>query len=172
MIDVRVEDLAFFTGDAIIRPATATLGATTPLLRRLELSGGQRLLDQLVTSEPLAVGSAVVTGAGELPVELMVHAIVSSPTERVSRDGVRRAFRSALERASAWQIAAVAIPPLGLGAGNLDIDESALLMADELARHCAAASYPRAITLIAETADEAQSLEGALARSAVIRSMA
>jgi O-acetyl-ADP-ribose deacetylase (regulator of RNase III) len=164
VIDVRVEDLAFYSGDAIIRPATATLGATTSLLRRLELAGGQALLDQLTVTEPLAVGSAVVTSAGGLPVELLVHAIVSSPTERVSRDGVRRAFRSALERALTWQMVEVAVPPLGLGAGNLDIDQSAELMADELARHRMSASYPRRITLIAETADEAHALEGALAR--------
>jgi O-acetyl-ADP-ribose deacetylase (regulator of RNase III) len=167
VILVRVEDLAFFEGDAIIRPATATLGATTPLLRRLELAGGKRLLDQLVVSEPLAVGSAVVTAAGELRVELLVHAIVSSPTDRVTRDGVRRAFRSALERATAWQLGVVAIPPLGLGAGNLDIDECATLMADELARHCAVASYPKQVTLVAENSDEAHALEGALARSTV-----
>jgi O-acetyl-ADP-ribose deacetylase (regulator of RNase III) len=167
VIEVRVEDLAFYSGDAIIRPATATLGATTPLLRRLELAGGKTLLDQLVVSEPLAIGSAVVTGAGELSVELLVHAIVSSTTERVTRDGVRRAFRSALERASAWQIAHVAVPPFGLGAGNLDIEESALVMADELARHSAMATFPKNISFVAETADEAQALESALARSAV-----
>ena len=165
MIDVRVEDLAFYSGGAIVRPATATLGATTPLLRRLELAGGKRLLDQLSVAEPLPVGSAVVTAAGELPVELMVHAIVSSETERVSRDGVRRALRSALERTVAWQIADVAIPPFGLGAGNLDIDESAELMADELARHLATAPFPKRVTLIAETSDEANALEGAIARS-------
>jgi len=167
VIEVRVEDLAFYSGDAIIRPATATLGATTPLLRRLELAGGQKLLDQLAVSEPLAIGAAVVTGAGELPVQFLVHAIVSSTTERVTRDGVRRAFRSALERVSAWQMADVAIPPLGLGAGNLDIEESAMVMADELARHSAMATFPKKITLVAETADEAQELESALARSAV-----
>jgi O-acetyl-ADP-ribose deacetylase (regulator of RNase III) len=167
VIDVRVEDLAFYAGDAIIRPATATLGATTPLLRKLELAGGRKLLDQLVMAEPLAVGSAVVTGAGDLSVGLLVHAIVSSPTERVSRDGVRRAFRSALERALTWQIAEIAMPPLGLGAGNLDIEVSAQLMADELARHLASAAYPRRATLIAETSDEAQVLEGAIARALV-----
>lgn len=164
MIDVRVEDLAFYAGDAIIRPATSTLASTTPLLRRLELAGGRALLDQLVVSEPLAVGSAVVTSAGELQVGMLVHAIVSSPTERVSREGVRRAFRSALERVLSWQIGDVAVPPLGLGAGNLDIDTSAQVMADELARHCPSASFPRRVTLIAETADEAQALEGALSR--------
>ena len=165
MIEVRVEDLAFYAGDAIVRPATATLGATTPLLRRLELAAGTKLLDQLTLAEPLAVGSAVVTGAGDLPVDLLVHAIVSSETEQVSREGVRRALRSALERVLAWQIAEVAIPPFGLGAGNLDIDESAQLMADELARHLDAGAYPTRVTLVAETPDEALALELAVARS-------
>jgi O-acetyl-ADP-ribose deacetylase (regulator of RNase III) len=166
VIEVRVEDLAFYAGDAIIRPATAILGATTSLLRRLETAGGPELRRQLAVSDPLAVGSAVVTGAGALPVELLVHAIVSSDSEHVTRDGVRRAFRSALERTVAWKIESVAIPPLGLGAGNLDIDASAALMADELTRHCRSAAFPSRIVLIAETADEAQALEDALARCA------
>jgi O-acetyl-ADP-ribose deacetylase (regulator of RNase III) len=165
VIEVRVEDLAFYSGDAIVRPATASLGATTPLLRRLEIAAGTKLLDQLALSEPLAVGSAVVTGAGDLQVDLLVHAIVSSETERVSREGVRRALRSALERVLAWQIAEVAIPPFGLGAGNLDIDESAQLMADELARHLDTGAYPTRVTLVAETPDEALALESAVARS-------
>ena len=165
MIEVRVEDLAFYSGDAIVRPATATLGATTPLLRRLELAAGPKLLDQLTLAEPLAVGSAVVTGAGDLPVGLLVHAVVSSETERVSREGVRRALRSALQRVLAWQIAEVAIPPFGLGAGNLDIDESAQLMADELARHLETGAYPTRVTLVAETPNEALALESAVARS-------
>ena len=163
MIDVRVEDLAFYAGDAIIRPATATLSATTPLLRRLEVAGGRKLLDQLAVTEPLAVGSAVVTSAGELPVGLLVHAIVSSPTERVSRDGVRRAFRSALERALTWQMSDVAVPPLGLGAGNLEVEESAAVMSDELRRHCAGAEFPRQVTVVAENAEEAVILSLALA---------
>lgn len=166
MIDVRVEDLAFYSGNAIIRPATATLGATTPLLRRFELAGGAALLDQLKVAEPLPVGSAVVTGAGDLPVELLVHAIVSSLTERVTREGVRRAFRSALQRTREWQLADVAIPLLGLGAGNLEIEVSAELMADELAKHRRLAEFPRRVTFVAETPDEATALEHAVTRSA------
>ncbi len=164
MIDVRVEDLAFYSGDAIIRPATALLGATTPLLRRLELAGGSTLLEQLQLSEPLSVGSAVVTRAGDLPVNLLVHAIVSSTTEPVSPEGVRRAFRSALERASEWQLARVAIPPLGLGAGNLDLETSAELMADELTRHCRPGVFPTEVTIVAESEDEAAVLDFAISR--------
>jgi len=161
MIEVRVEDLAFFEGNAIIRPSTATLDATTPLLRRLEPAGGAALRAQLRVAEPLPVGAAVVTAAGDLPVELLVHAIVSSPTERVTREGVRRAFRSALERVHEWQLALVAVPPLGLGAGNLAIEESAALMAEELLRH--RAEFPRRLTVVAENDDEAEALRLALA---------
>jgi O-acetyl-ADP-ribose deacetylase len=165
MIEVRVEDLAFYSGHAVIRPATATLGATTPLLRRFELAGGPRLLQQLAVAEPLPVGSAVVTGAGDLPVELLVHAIVISPAERVTRDGVRRALRSALQRTREWQLADVAIPPLGLGAGNLAIEDSAELIAGELRAHRQTSDFPRRVTLVAETSDEATALEHAVARS-------
>jgi O-acetyl-ADP-ribose deacetylase (regulator of RNase III) len=166
MIEVRVDDLAFYSGHAIIRPATATLGATTPLLRRLELAGGAALLGQIHVAEPLPVGSAIVTAAGDLPVELLVHAIVTSPTERVTREGVRRAFRSALQRTREWQLANVAVAPLGLGAGNLDIEESAELMAHELHAHRRVSEFPRHVTLVAETPDEASALEHAVARSA------
>jgi O-acetyl-ADP-ribose deacetylase (regulator of RNase III) len=164
MIEVRVEDLAFYSGHAVIRPATATLGASTPLLRRFELAGGPKLLQQLAVADPLPVGSAVVTGAGDLPVELLVHAVVMSATERVTRDGVRRALRSALQRTREWQLADVAIPPLGLGAGNLAIEDSAELMADELRAHRQSSEFPRRVTLVAETPDEATALEYAVTR--------
>jgi O-acetyl-ADP-ribose deacetylase (regulator of RNase III) len=115
----------------------------------------------LRVAEPLPVGAAVVTGAGDLPVELLVHAVVSSPVERVTRDGVRRAFRSALERVREWQLGRVAVPPLGLGAGNLALEESAALMADELARR--RADFPRHLTVVAENGEEAEALQLALA---------
>ena len=91
---------------------------------------------------------------------------LSSPTERVTRDGVRRALRSALERAHAWQLARVAIPPFGLGAGNLEFEVSAQLLADELVRHTRDAAFPTEVTIVAETSDEAALLTQFLARSA------
>ena len=73
---------------------------------------------------------------------------------------MRRAFRSALERASAWQIAAVAVPPLGLGRRKpghrreRDVDGRT---SSRVIQH--RATYPQRITLVAETADEAHALE-------------
>ena len=154
MIDVRMDDLAFVEGDAIAWPVSAELRATTPLLRRMEAAGGAALARQLRTSDPLPVGSAVVTGAGDLGVELLVNAVVMSDTEPVSASTVRRALTSALQRAVDWQIAHLLCAPFGLGAGNLDVDESADLMIDTIARHLTQAKFPARVTLIVETAVE------------------
>ena len=153
-VSVRVDDLAFFDGSAIARPVNAELGATTSLLRRLETAGGEKLLRQLRVSEPLAVGSAVVTGAGALGVELMIHAVVMSVAERVSRDSVRRAALSALQRAADWEISHLGMAPFGLGAGNLDPDESADAMMDVIFRHLGRVRYPERVTIVVENEDE------------------
>jgi O-acetyl-ADP-ribose deacetylase (regulator of RNase III) len=165
VIRVRIDDLAFFDGEAIVRPVNEDLGATTPLLRRLELAAGAELHEQIRLHEPLPVGAAVVTPGGELAAKLLVHAVVMSRTERVSADSIRRALLSALQRVESWQINDVAIPPFGLGAGNLEIEESAKVMLGVIAQHLLGARYPETITLVAETADEERALSTALARS-------
>jgi len=155
-VEVRIDDLAFVSADALARPVTATLQATTPLLRRVEVAAGASLLAQLRTSESLAVGSAIVTGAGELGVELMVHAVVSSVDEPVTRGSVRTALASALQRAGDWGVGHLALPPFGLGAGNLAVEESAEVMMDVIARHMRARRAPLRVTVVVESDDEAE----------------
>lgn len=167
-IEARVDDLAFYEGDAVIRPTTAELGATTTLLRRLESAAGPELASQLRPSEPLAVGSAIVTGAGRLPVGFLVHAVISSETEPVTAASVRRGLLSGLQRAEGWALERVAIPPFGLGAGNLPIEASAEAMIDAIAQHARrGAAYPTEITLVAETDEELAALRYHLGRSAL-----
>ena len=154
MIEVRIDDLAFVACDAIARPATSRLAATTPLMRRVESTGGSAFAAHLAVQEPLAVGSAIVTPGGELAAGLVIHAIVSSDDEPVSASSVRRATASALQRAEAWRIAHVAIAPFGLGAGNLDVDASAKAMSEAIVEHFARASFPSTLTVVAETSEE------------------
>lgn len=163
-IRVRVDDLAFATGDAIAWPVTALLHATTPLLRRLEEAGGPKLATQLRAQEPLPIGSAVVTGAGALGVELLVNAVISSDDEPVSDSGVRRALRSALQRSADWQIEHLLVAPFGLGAGNLDLEASAAIMADVIAAHVGRARHPADVTIVVETSLEEEVFRAALAR--------
>lgn len=162
MIDVRVDDLAFYEGEAIARPVNAMLGATTPVMRKLEVAAGEAFAKQARVSEPMEVGSAVVTAAGDLRVELLIHGVVSSDDEPASRASVRRALLSALQRAVAFRITELALAPFGLGAGNLDIEESAEIMAQVLAEHMKRAAYPSRVVIIAENALEEQVLRARL----------
>ena len=165
-IRVRVDDLAFASGDAIAWPVTAELRATTPLLRRMESAGGDALAKQLRVQEPLPIGSAVVTGAGALGVELLVNAVISSVDDPVTESGVRRALRSALQRATDWQIEHLLVAPFGLGAGNLDLEVSAAVMADVIGGHVAQARHPSSVTIIVETPLEEEVFRSTLARVA------
>jgi O-acetyl-ADP-ribose deacetylase (regulator of RNase III) len=162
VIRVVVDDLAFVAADAIVRPATTFLEPTTPALRRLEEIAGAAFLQALRVERELAVGSAVVTGAGALASELVIHAVIRSATEPVSRDSVRRALTAALQRAADWQLAHVALPPLGTGAGNLSLEDAAGAMAASLAAVPGPEGFPRDVTVVVETDDERRVFEAAL----------
>jgi O-acetyl-ADP-ribose deacetylase (regulator of RNase III) len=162
VIRVVVDDLAFVVADAVVRPATTLLEPTTPSLRRLEQVGGAGFWQSLRIERELAVGSAVVTAAGQLSAELVIHAIIRSATEPVSRDSVRRALTAVLQRAADWQLAHLAVPPLGTGAGNLALEDAAGAMAGALAALPGTGEYPRDVTIVVETDAERAVFEAAL----------
>jgi O-acetyl-ADP-ribose deacetylase (regulator of RNase III) len=164
VIDVLVDDLAFVAADTIARPVNGELRAITPVMRRLESAAGDALARQLRVNEPLAVGSAVVTGAGSLGVELLIHAVVATDTESVTRDGVRRATTSALQRAHDFDVARLAIAPFGLGAGNLDVDDAAQTRAAAIGDHRLCSVRPSEIVVVVESELEAEAFRAALAR--------
>ena len=164
-IEIRVDDLAFYSGEAIARPVNALLGATTPVMRKLERAAGEAFSQTVRVSEPMPVGSAVVTKAGELPVELLIHGVVSSDDEPVTRASVRLALMSAMQRAVAFQIRELALAPFGLGAGNLDIEDSADVMFEVLTEHMRRSSYPSKVVIIVETEMEEHVVRSRMSRS-------
>jgi O-acetyl-ADP-ribose deacetylase (regulator of RNase III) len=164
VIRVVVDDIAFVAADAVIRPATTTLEPTSAALRHLEQVGGPTFLSQLRVQQPLAVGAAVVTGGGELAAEFVIHAVIRSVTEPVSPSAVRRALTSAMQRAVDWQLARVAVPPLGTGAGNLSLEDAARVMIDVLDQHTSVSEYPSDVAIVVESEADKQAFDYLLKR--------
>jgi O-acetyl-ADP-ribose deacetylase (regulator of RNase III) len=164
MISVLIDDLAFVDADAIARPVNGLLRAITPVMRRLEIAAGEKLRANCITAEELEIGSAIVTGAGEARAELMIHAIVSTETQSVSREGVRRATLSSLQRAADWQIAHLAVAPFGLGAGNLDVEGSSDAMMAAIREHRRRSPNPSRLTIVVENELEAEVFRFAASR--------
>jgi O-acetyl-ADP-ribose deacetylase len=125
-------ELATAAAEAVLRPVAAEWAAVTPAMRRLEVAAGAAVEAQCRALGELPVGSAVITGAGQLPAQFLVHVIVRSIDEPVSAATVRRALENGLRRIGEWGIRSVAMPPLGTGAGNLDAEDAAAVMFDVL----------------------------------------
>ena len=128
MIAVRLADLAGAEVDAVLRPVTAEWTAPTPAMRRVELAAGPEVEARCQDLGELPVGSAVVTPAGSLPAQYLIHVVIRSLEQPSTPGVVQRALRNGLRRVAEWGMASLALPPLGTGAGNLDAEESAELM--------------------------------------------
>lgn len=166
MIRVVVDDLASLAADAIVRPATTRLDPTTAALRRVEELGGTEFQNKIRLSRELAVGGAVVTAAGgDLPAEFVIHAIIRSETEPVTRGSVARAWLAALHQAQEWQFAHVSAPPLGTGAGNLTLEDAAEIMATVLHAHRGSAAFPADVSFVVERSEDQQVFEAVLQRA-------
>lgn len=162
MIRVVRDDLAFVAADAVVRPTTTRLEPTSSSLRTLERVGGPAFWKQLEVHDDLAVGSAVVTPGGDLPASLVIHAVIAGPDQPVTLESARRALRSALERARDWQVEHLAIPPIGVGAGNLAPEDAAALLADELDVIRGTATYPNEITIVVDREEDLNIFTGRL----------
>jgi O-acetyl-ADP-ribose deacetylase (regulator of RNase III) len=166
VIRVVVDDLASFAADALVRPATTRLDPTAAALRRLEIAGGEDFQSRIRLNRELAVGGAVVTAAGgDLPTEFVIHAIIRSETEPVTRGNVARAWLAALHQAQEWEFAHLSTPPLGTGAGNLTLEDAAEIMATVLHAHRGGAQFPEQVSFIVERPEDQQVFEAALQRA-------
>jgi len=166
VIRVVVYDLASFAADALVRPATTRLDPTAAALRRLEVVGGEEFQNRIRLNRELAVGAAVVTAAGgDLPAEFVIHAVIRSETEPVTRGSIARAWLSALNQAQGWQFPHVSAPPLGTGAGNLTLEDSAEVMATVLYAHKGGAQFPADVSFVVERPEDQQVFEAALQRA-------
>jgi len=166
VIRVVVDDLGILHADALVRPATTRLDPTAAALRRVETLGGAEFQGRLRLTRELAVGAAVVTAAGgDLPAEFVIHAVIRSDTEPVTRGSVARAWLSALHQAQEWQFTHLSVPPLGTGAGNLTVEDAAEIMATVLHAHLGNATFPADVSFVVETPGEREVFEAALRRT-------
>ena len=92
--------------------------------------GGPSIQEELDALGGLEVGQAVVTGAGNMKAEYIVHTVgpkfQEEDEERKMRDAVRSALRSAAEKG----IRRIAFPPLGSGMYFMPVEKSASLIVE------------------------------------------
>ncbi len=96
----------------------------------------------------------MVTDAGGLAADLVIHAVICSTNEPVTSGQVRQALISALQRAGDWQLRRIAVPPMGTGAGNLELDDAARIMVEVLGPGMATATFPQEVCIVVDSDDD------------------
>ncbi|MFQ5747152.1 MAG: macro domain-containing protein [Gemmatimonadota bacterium] len=138
MLRISTAPLQAATATCIVRPVSEDGSAVSPAVRALDVAAGSSWVERCAASGPLPVGSAMITDAGELDAEFVIHASIRSATEPVGPRTVERALRNALRRAEEWGVSDVALPILGTGPGNLDPETACRLLAGPVAEWLAA----------------------------------
>ena len=149
MIRGVVGDLASAQADAIARPATTRLEPLTPALQRLDAAAGPRFVEQRRVRHELPAGASVVTAAGDLPVEFVVHLVLGSAEDSVTTDTLRRAMDAALFQCMQWRIETLAMPIPS--AGNLAPEGALTVVLDALREHMRNATHPANVLVVTAT---------------------
>jgi O-acetyl-ADP-ribose deacetylase (regulator of RNase III) len=165
VIRVVVDDLAFLAVDAVLRPADEHLEPATPTAVRLDAQAGPRFLEQRRLQMPLEAGAAVVTAAGDLAAPFVLHLVVQSQVQTISRSVIRRALVSAWQQAEAWQLVRVAGPLVGAGPGGLPLEEAASLLAETWRAASETGTSARSLDIVVDQESERIVVEAVVRRS-------
>jgi O-acetyl-ADP-ribose deacetylase (regulator of RNase III) len=152
-------DIAGLAVPAVLRPADEFLEPLGPAAARLDQAGGAPLVQLRRTQAPLEVGSAVITGAGDLPAEFVLHLVVQGEERAASPDTVRRALMSAWHRAEAWELGQIAASLEGLGGHILSIDDAARLLVQSFRERNRPSPNPAELQIVVRSSAERGAIE-------------
>jgi O-acetyl-ADP-ribose deacetylase len=161
VIHVALGDITQLTVDAVVNPANSLGIMENGVARTIKVEGGEVIEGEAKSVAPVAVGAAVVTGAGQLWCKVIIHApTMEEPGMKIGVENVRRATRAALLAAGRNGYETIAFPGMGTGTGQVPYDEAARAMVDELRAH--KMPQPSTIWLIATNHDMIYAFEDAL----------
>jgi O-acetyl-ADP-ribose deacetylase (regulator of RNase III) len=123
--------------DAIVNAANSRLVLGAGVAGAIREKGGPAIQAECDAIGPIEVGSAAVTGAGNLPARWVIHAAGMPPggsvTESSLHSSVRRSFALAREKGCRT----IALPAIGAGIGGFPVQRSAEILLGEAREHLA-----------------------------------
>lgn len=135
IVEVVRGDLTEQGVEAIVNAANSALahggGVAGAIVRR----GGAEIQSESNALAPVAVGQAVVTGAGRLPCRYVIHTVGPVWGEGREEEKLRSAVRSALARAEERGLQSVALPAISTGIFGYPKAEGCRVIVEETTAH-------------------------------------
>jgi len=94
--------------------------------------GGTQPFREVARYGPLALGQAVLTSAGTLPLRGIIHVAGINMFWRASEYSIRQSVRNAMAIVEQQKFASVAFPLIGAGSGSFSATKALEIILDEL----------------------------------------
>ena len=160
MIKVIQGNLLEQKADAIVNPANSWHIMGGGVAGQIKRHGGAWIENEAMQQGQTAIGSAIITSAGKLPAEYVIHApTMKRPAERTSTDSIFLATLASLEIAKKHGLKTIAFPCMGAGVGRVP----PALAAKAMVKAINQARGSLQVTLVAVTDEAEQAFKKALA---------
>jgi len=132
-IDIQQGDITKVEADAIVAPANNLGWMGGGSAGAIKKQGGDEIEQEAMQQAPLEIGKAVVTKAGKLPHQAVIHApTLEEPSGQAQEYNVAMSVKGALTFADDLKYKSLAMPGMGTGVGQFPKDQAAKIMIEEI----------------------------------------
>jgi O-acetyl-ADP-ribose deacetylase (regulator of RNase III) len=128
-------DITELDVDAIVNPANEDLQLGTGVAGAIRKQGGPSIQEECDRIGHTPVGTAVMTGAGDLGVKQVIHAVGPRYGEGDDDRKLASAVRASLALADRNGLRSIALPAISTGNFGFPIDRAARVMLTEIHRY-------------------------------------
>jgi len=128
-------DITELNIDAVVNPANDKLKLGSGVAGAILEKGGASIQKECDRIGGTAVGTAVITGAGELNAKHVIHAVGPKMGEGDEDRKLSSAVRSALALADRHGLKSIAVPAISTGASGFPTDRCARITLTEIHRY-------------------------------------
>jgi O-acetyl-ADP-ribose deacetylase len=161
-IEVIDGDITRLEVDAIANAANTDLAHGGGVAGAIVRAGGRPIQDESDALAPIELGTAVATGAGDLPSRWVIHAATMRLGGPTSAEIIRDATAATLRVADELDCRSLALVAFGTGVGGFPIQEAAAIEVFEARRHVAGESGLERVVFAVRGTEALAAFEAAL----------
>jgi len=159
-------DIVAMRVDAIVNAANSGLAGGGGVDGAIHRAGGPAIAAACRAIGRCPSGSAVITGAGDLPARYVIHAVAPVYNDGLSGEPVllRGAYAASLALAEQHGLASIVFPSLGTGAYRYPVRDAARIALDTVIGHLRGETGLREVTFVLFSAVDLRTYEEVLER--------
>jgi O-acetyl-ADP-ribose deacetylase (regulator of RNase III) len=146
-LHVAQADITTMPVDAIVVPCTSMGTMTEPIRSAVLGKGGEAIEQELKAKAPLAVGAAMLAGAGDLTAKCTILVPIKKHVgDLVATENLRKAVKAALIAANIKRYQTLALPNMVQDEATVSRSDAARAVVQEIRTHTA--PFPETIYLV------------------------